>query len=222
MDPFLLTSLADSGLTGRIRAYGSPRGSMVHKRLPRAQILPHNPGRNARRNTQASRHAQASRRRLGQPRKVMISRATTSTGRSLTMVACSRPAPSAVAICSAASRRSSRRPLVTSLAVPLLDDGQRDGQLHDLERQVQRGPDGVHLGGAADEIGEDVVGNAETPVVRDDGGEVLAKECDLGRPCRGRSSSGSPGRAGRTVGRAARAGRRSPQRPSSCPTRTPR
>jgi L-lactate dehydrogenase len=51
-----------------------------------------------------------------QPRNVITSRATTPMGRSFLIVASSTPAPSAAAIDAAASRRSSRRPLVTSPA----------------------------------------------------------------------------------------------------------
>jgi len=46
----------------------------------------------------------------------MTCRATTAMGASLLMVTSSTPVPSATAIDAAASRKSSRRPLVTSLA----------------------------------------------------------------------------------------------------------
>jgi len=106
-------------------------------------------------------------------------------GRSLPMAASSTPAPSAAAIDDAASRRSSRRPLVTSLASRR---SAAELQAHDPQRHPQRPAHALHLAGAADKVGKHEQPDPGPPVIGRYRGEVLQHQPEFGRAISGAST----------------------------------
>ena len=108
---------------------------------------------------------------------------------------------------------------------PPLDIRQRNRQAHDPQRQPQRLSHVLRLAGGCGQsrqartTGSRPAGNSRLPRPGSAGGNPNSAARSSGTST---ASSGSPGRAAHIVRPAARAGRRSPRPPSSCPTRRPR
>ena len=98
------------------------------------------------------------------------------------MATSSTPVPSAAAIDDAASRRSSRRPLVTSLASRRSMSGSGTVRRTTRSGSPQRLPHALHFAGAADKVGQHEQPDPGPPVVRRHRGQVLQHQPEFGRP----------------------------------------